>query len=253
VSIIGVPKDSFTDVPLEGAAIAALPVACDGRSSHGRSVEDDLRVAVHEASHCIAARLMAIDIGGATVDPVDGYSGLVWGIRHCEGFGDAATDVPIFCTKLIPLEERTGDTADIIRRVVEVSAGSVGESLLLEGPPWPASHDRAQEFHYASLLCTSTESIKAFVRFCEAQARDLLTPYLAIVTELANVLRARRTLSGEEVDQVIAAALASASVEQEHRRRADWRERVERAATFRAIHRVGGIDHGDYGDYDAHR
>jgi hypothetical protein len=254
----GVPKISLASP--NGAAIAALPVACDGRT---RSEADDIRISTHEAAHCVAARLLGVPLGGVSCDPDPSgkFSGLTWGLKFFEHYGDDADDAEA-CERLASLmpkagESRDGDVADIhmqaVNRVIEIAAGSLGEAMLLEGLAWSAPHDRAQETAFARLLCSTPQAAEAFVQFCTAQARDLLTPYLAIVTELANVLRARRTLSGAEVDQVIAAALASASVEQEHRRRADWRRRCESAATFRAIHRVGGIEHGDYGDYDAHR
>jgi hypothetical protein len=43
----------------------------------GRSEEHDHRIAVHEAGHAIAARLLGHPLGGATVDPGPGYEGRV--------------------------------------------------------------------------------------------------------------------------------------------------------------------------------
>jgi hypothetical protein len=210
-----------------------------------RSEADDVRISTHEASHCVAARLLGVPLGGVSADPdASGkFSGLTWGLKFFEHYSDDAdnTEAPEFCTKLaalmpLPGESRDGDVADItqhaILRVIEIVAGSLGESMLLEGPPWSAPHDRMQEAAFARLLCSTPQAAEAFVRFCEAQARDLLTPYLAIVTELANALRVRRTLTGEEVDQVIGAALAKVSVEREHRRRLDWAKRCESATHF---------------------
>jgi hypothetical protein len=59
-------------------------------------------------------------------------------------------------------------------RVVELVAGSVAEALFLPGQPWAAVSDRMQERALASLICSSPESIEAFINFCMAEAAALL-------------------------------------------------------------------------------
>jgi hypothetical protein len=244
VSIIGVPKDSFTDVPLEGAATVTRPVDPGGRALHGRSSTDDFRVAVHEASHAVAARLLGVSLGGVSCDPDPSgrFSGLTWGLRFFEGYADNDIDeAPEFCTKLAALmpkagESRDGDVADImqhaINRVIEIAAGSLGETMLLPAPAWQAPHDRMQETAFARLLCSTPQAAEAFVKFCEAQARDLLAPHLSIVAELAARLRVERTMDGSRVDEVIAEAMAERDAQIEHARRTDMRSRAANAALF---------------------
>src|ERR1700692_1257912 len=44
----------------------------------GRSYDDDVRIAIHEAGHAVAARLLGHEVGGVTVnlDPDRGSAGL---------------------------------------------------------------------------------------------------------------------------------------------------------------------------------
>jgi hypothetical protein len=231
----------------DGAATVTSPVDPGGRALHGRSSADDYRVAVHEASHAVVARLLGVSLGGVSCDPDPSgkFSGLTWGLKFFERYSDDDdAEAPEFCERLRVLmpkagESREGDVADIVQhainRVIEIAAGSLGERMLLEGPPWAAPHDRMQETAFARLLCSTPQAAEAFVRFCEAQCRDLLEPHLHIIAQLAAALRVRRALTGEEVDQVITVALAKASVEEERARRAQWRAVEVGARRFEAM------------------
>ena len=119
-------------------------------------------------------------------------------------------------------------------KVVELVAGSVAEALFLPGEPTPAYSDRAQERALASLICSSPESVEAFIDFCMAEAAALLRPREHIVRALADALRIRRTMTGHEVDIVIAEAVSIRAAEAERKRRADWRERTKSARAFLA-------------------
>jgi hypothetical protein len=94
-------------------------------------------------------------------------------------------------------------------RIVELVAGSVAEALFLPGEPWPADSDRAQERALASLICTSPESIDAFIKFCMTEAAALLRPREHIVRALTAELLVRRTVSGDQVDTIIMQAVAA--------------------------------------------
>src|ERR1700756_1054342 len=61
-------------------------------AAFGRSEEHDHRIAVHEAGHAVAARLLGHPLGGATVDPGPGYEGRIWGERHMEAFAEGRGD-----------------------------------------------------------------------------------------------------------------------------------------------------------------
>jgi hypothetical protein len=52
---------------------------------------------------------------------------------------------------------------------------------------------------------------------------------------LAKALSDRKTLSGNEIDLVIAKALAVEAIKAEHARRRQWLTRVENAAKFKGL------------------
>lgn len=61
-------------------------------ASLGRTYDQDHRIAVHEAGHIVAARLLGHPLGGATVDRGSGYEGRVWGEGHVEAFAEGRGD-----------------------------------------------------------------------------------------------------------------------------------------------------------------
>jgi predicted short-subunit dehydrogenase-like oxidoreductase (DUF2520 family) len=61
------------------------------------------------------------------------------------------------------------------------------------------------------------------------EAAALLRPREHIVRALTDALLVRRTMTGPEVDAVIAAAVMTKAAEDERQRRLDWR-RIERSA-----------------------
>jgi hypothetical protein len=104
--------------------------------------------------------------------------------------------------------------------------------LFLDGPPWDAVDDRKQERALASLVASSPAAVEAFISFCAIEAAALLKPNAHLVRALAVAMRIRRTLTGVEVDEVIAAAVAVKSIEDEHQRRADGKRAEQSAARF---------------------
>ncbi|MHC2415538.1 hypothetical protein ACVJGC_008129 [Bradyrhizobium diazoefficiens] len=211
----------------------------------GRTEEEDERIAVHEAGHAVAARLLGKPLGGATInpDPNGQYGGLVWGPRHSVAFdSDDDTDtVPELCDnlrELMPQDgEARGDAADaylhVLDRCIELAAASVAERMLLPGEPVPSVSDVEQAVALATLVCKSAEAVERFLAFCEQQARDLLYPHGPIIMALSIVLKIRRTLTGAEIDDVIATTVAGLQLAAERRRRAEWRKGELAAERFR--------------------
>jgi len=210
----------------------------------GRTFDEDVRIAVHEAGHAVAARLLGHPLGGATIDPdASGrYGGLVWGPRHSVAFGKDGNgdDVPELCDKLRTLMPQDGEprseAADVylhaLNRCIELVAASVAERMLLDGEPVPSVSDVEHSIKYASLVCRSPEAAERFIRLCETMADDLLRPYGYVLIALSTVLRIRRTLSGEEIDDVIATTVAGFELASEQARRRRWRHRVANAGRF---------------------
>jgi hypothetical protein len=111
-------------------------------------------------------------------------------------------------------------------------------ALFLPGEPTPAYSDMAQERALASLICSSPESVESFVGFCMAEAAALLRPREHIVRALTDELRNRRTMTGTEIDETIARAVAAKALADEHQRRADWQRRTASAHAFLTVRDV---------------
>jgi hypothetical protein len=89
----------------------------------------------------------------------------------------------------------------------------------------PSVSDVEHTIQYASLVWRSPEAAEKFINLAEQMADDLLRPYGHVIIALSVVLKIRRTLTGAEIDDVIATLLAGFELAAEHRRRADWQMR----------------------------
>jgi len=121
----------------------------------------------------------------------------------------------------------------VLDTVTELMAGEVGERLVL-GSADPARDDRRQARELARLICKSEASVNRFIAFCEQQAADMLAPHAMAVMSLQIILRMRRDMSGEELDQALGTVLANIELAVERRRRAEWRRRELSASSFEA-------------------
>jgi hypothetical protein len=209
-----------------------------------RSAEDDRRVVYHEIHHVVTGRILTgAPIGGVTCDPGSDYSGLTWGPSYVHRAKFAETDdTPSLCQMIGPLMPSMGESraevADIYlhvqNRCVELVAGTVGEELFLDGPAWVAHDDLRQARAYAGIICSSPESVEAFLDFCRVEAAALLTASAHIVHALAADLATRRTMDGAEVDSVIESAVAQKAHDDERARRNDMAAVEQNAANFTA-------------------
>jgi hypothetical protein len=122
----------------------------------GRTFDEDVRIAVHEAGHAVAARLLGHPLGGATVNPGPGYEGRVWGERHMEAFAEGRGDASNIREALAPSMPAPGEdrssVSDVFGNVysqcIELMAGRAAEHMLLDGEPVAPADDGL-----ASLLC----------------------------------------------------------------------------------------------------
>jgi hypothetical protein len=175
-------------------------------TSLGRTEDQDQRIAVHEAGHAIAARLLGHEVGGLTVspDPAGGYEGLCWGVGHTEAFAEGRGDASDVRDVLRPMMPQAGEdrrpVADVFGSVydkcIELLAGQAAECMLLDGEPAVPADDLRQARALALLVCHSEQAIAAFLTFCDVAARDLLMPYGEVLMTLSIVLRIKRTLRG---------------------------------------------------------
>jgi hypothetical protein len=132
-------------------------------------------------------------------------------------------------------EPRSG-AADVylhaLNRCIELVAASVAERMLLEGEPVPSVSDVEHTIKHASLVCRSPEAAREV--HPSLRSEDLLRPYGYVLIALSTVLRIRRTLSGEEIDAVIATTVAGFELATEQARRRRWQHRVVNAGRFKS-------------------
>jgi len=83
------------------------------------------------------------------------------------------------------------------------------------------------------LITSSPAAAAALVDACRVEAATLLRGNAHIVRSLATELLIRRTLTGIEIDEVIARAVAANAAEAERKRRTDWARICASAATFK--------------------
>jgi hypothetical protein len=114
-------------------------------------------------------------------------------------------------------------------------AGEVGESMFFD-EPCVAFDDRRQAIELASLVCRSPEAVDRFLSFCERQAFGLLAEHALLMMSMQIILRMRRTMTGSELDGVIASLLADQALARERWCRKQWQLTVERAAAFEREH-----------------
>jgi ATP-dependent Zn protease len=110
--------------------------------------------------------------------------------------------------------------------------GRAAEKLVLRGRPSPAMDDYRQAAELAAIICTSPKSITRSLKFCEQQAEDLLKPHIDLIFALVPELRARRTMTGAEVDEAIASALTRLDLAAEQKRRRQWQQRIANSRDF---------------------
>jgi hypothetical protein len=209
----------------------------------GRSYDEDVRISLHESGHTIAQLLLGEPVGFVTVNPADGYEGCVrgeWGIRGFVKEGGKvldAGDVRAVLAPCMPLPgEDRAKVSDIFSTVhakcIQYASGKVAERMLLDGEPSFASDDIRQARELAALICSSEKAIDSFLDHCEIAAHDLLAPYVPLLMSLQLVLRIKRSLTGDEVNRVIATALAQFDLASERARRRRWAAVIDNAKHF---------------------
>jgi hypothetical protein len=112
-------------------------------------------------------------------------------------------------------------------------AGTEAERIFYpDAPALPADHDVQEAAAFAGVICSSPEAVAAFLEFAWIEAQAIVRDHQHIVIALANALKVRRSLDAEEIDLLIAAAVEANLIEDEKKRRLDWRRPCESAAGF---------------------
>jgi hypothetical protein len=206
-----------------------------------RTFNRELRVIVHELGHLLIARLRDAVVTSVSIIADDTSEGRVMGAWPFKAFARGDVDASDIRTVLQPLMPRAGEdnapaanvTLEVMEQVVEYMGGRAAEKLVLRGRPSPAMDDYRQAAELAAIVCKSPKSIERFLRFCEQQAEDFLRPHIDLIFALVPILRARRMMTGTEVDEAIATILTRFDLGAEQERRRQWQQRVEKAAAFK--------------------
>jgi hypothetical protein len=116
--------------------------------------------------------------------------------------------------------------------IIEAVGGRIAELIL--HPELPtlggAVRDDAEAGAFARIACAA--SPEALIAYAEAEASAPLKANIGIVHALVDALVTRGTLSGDEIDIIIAPTISMQSVVEEKQRRADWQRTTESAALF---------------------
>jgi hypothetical protein len=218
----------------------------------GRSREYDRRVAGHEIGHAFLARALGSNVHYVTIIPGDGYEGrcVRSGPPSQYNLDEAAEptteEIVDICSRLERLSPEIGsgrvESAESYVRAqtlcIELVGGHVAERILHpDHPPLPTQHDHIEAAAFATVACAAPSAVNALLAYAEAEAAALIREHLNVVLALVDAIIDRGgTLTGSEVDEVIAAAVAVKAAADERQRRAAWKRIEASAASFADLH-----------------
>lgn len=240
-------------------AIGAVIPGADGREGAGvypvagRTTESNHRIAGHEIGHAFLARALGSIVHFVTIIPHGDFAGRCVRSGPPSSLGlldespvstDEVVDVLDVCARLERLTPEIGSSriidADGLVRAqvacVELVAGRVAEQVLFPDlPPLNASHDCVEAAAFARVAVVAQAAAADLIRYAEAEAAALIRENLDIVLALVAAILERGILSGDEVDAIIAQAVAARAAESERQRRAEWRRAEQSAKAFDAF------------------
>jgi hypothetical protein len=221
-----------------------------------RTPEYNRRCAAHECGHAIVGRALGSFIELVTIVPHGEYAGRcvrrgapsrslnLFDEQNCkEQVAPTTAEIVAVCAEIGAPQVGTPrvDLAEEITRsqtaMIESLAGSVGERIMFPDlPPLPAEHDRAEARALAGVVCAMPSAVDPLLAYCEAEAEAVIQANRDVVEALTDALVAEGTLSGDQVDGIIAACVARRSLAAEYNRRRRWRSVIENAHRFEAVH-----------------
>ena len=214
------------------------------------------RTAWHELGHVVASRAMDFPISCATIEPNKWFSG------RCLAPLSPADDLPeqqIASAQAICDQVRAliGDTlgqdpmesaewrTDVHARCTILAAGNCAEQLAFpDTAPLDNGMDRALSRIYARSVCAPS-AIESFLEYARQEAAALLVSQRHVLEALAEAMEAHGSLTGPEEDAIIALAVQTRFLAQEHARREAMLRMTARASAFLKEHENGhGISPG---------
>jgi hypothetical protein len=176
------------------------------------------RTAVHEAGHVMTALACGLSIDGATIDRETcpaGATGCVWltpdnvDCRPLLDFSDVSLDRPSLDGRL--LSSTTG--ALVYAKTINMFAGAAAERLIFSDQTDGDQNDVRAATFYAGLF----PDPETFMTSARADASRILMVKRPQVEAVAAALLERKTLSAEEIEDVI--SLTPAMIAERARRR----------------------------------
>jgi hypothetical protein len=99
-------------------------------------------------------------------------------------------------------------------------------------PPLGTQHDFDEAKAFAKITVFAKPAVAAMLLYAKAEATAIISANLDIAHALVAALETAGQLSGEQVDEIIADAVAARAVEAEKIRRNDWKARQRNSAKF---------------------
>jgi hypothetical protein len=191
----------------------------------------------HEASHCVIARYFALPVKTATIIPDPNFKGLVRAPETPETITpeELLKAARSLCDQAKALRPSAGESLEAAAPWVTHATARCVELL---APDEPGETDMALARLYTGTIC-APRAVPAYLEFCRVEADAILQQHWSAVTAVAEALQARRTLTGEEIDEIIATAESAVLQARELARREAIRAAAQRAAVFLKNHVEG--------------
>jgi hypothetical protein len=118
---------------------------------------------------------------------------------------------------------------------IELVAGTVAEKILHpQDEPLPTYHVQIEAAAFAAIAVSSPRAVPAFLEYAKGEAAALINDHPDDAMEIADGLIEHGILTGDQVDEIIVAALARKTLKIEIERRACWLSVEQNAADFAA-------------------
>jgi hypothetical protein len=215
-----------------------------------RGAELNRRVIAHEIGHCYAAKACGSFVELVTAVPNNGFAGRcvrrgaapsspnLVDDRKPPATAPTTEQIADICAAIgapeigVPRVECADETQRAIVNIIELVAARVCERIFYpEHEPLPAEHDLAEARALASVIA-SPGAVEPMLKYAEAEAEALIRTHLGVVQALIDALETAGTLSGEQVDDTIARAVAARQLAEEQQRRHEWQNVITRANSF---------------------